>query len=157
MVTGVVVGVLGLAEALPNSAGAALVRLVSWAFILLGVTGEQAVQSICCSSVGGWLGWAALGWARQHRLVEQHVLRGRWVGASSCAPVLATYPYRRCVAHMLSSCGAMVPPLEALETCRPPALVPPAVLANGAGGTRELAAVLLTKLPAGVWKVLPVR
>lgn len=51
----------------------------------------------------------------------------------------------------------MVPPLEALETCRQPALVPLAVLANGAGGTRELAAVLLTKLPAGVWKVLPVR
>jgi hypothetical protein len=68
MVTGVVVGVLGLAEALPHSAGAALVRLISWAFILVGV----------------------------------------------------------------------------------------AVLANGAGGTRELAAVLLAKLPAGVWKVLPV-
>lgn len=33
----------------------------------------------------------------------------------------------------------------------------PAVLANGAGGTRELAAVLLAKLPASVWKVLPVR
>ncbi|KAL4428992.1 hypothetical protein ABPG77_006031 [Micractinium sp. CCAP 211/92] len=68
MVTGVLVGVLGLAEALPHTAGAAAVRLVSWACILLGVS----------------------------------------------------------------------------------------VLANGAGGTRELAAVLLAKLPAGVWKALPV-
>lgn len=42
MVTGVVVGVLGLAEALPHSAGAALVRLISWAFILVGVAGELA-------------------------------------------------------------------------------------------------------------------
>lgn len=40
----------------------------------------------------------------------------------------------------------------------PPLPAPPAaVLANGAGGTRELAAVLLAKLPAGVWKALPVR
>lgn len=71
--------------------------------------------------------------------------------------VLATHHKGRCAAHTLSSCGTMVPPLEALETCRQPALVPLAVLANGAGGMRELAAVLLTKLPAGVWKVLPVR
>ncbi|PSC67869.1 putative magnesium transporter NIPA9 isoform A [Micractinium conductrix] len=68
MVTGVVVGVLGLAEALPHTAGAAAVRLASWVCMLLGV----------------------------------------------------------------------------------------AVLANGAGGTRELAAVVLSKLPAGVWKALPV-
>ncbi|KAL4440316.1 hypothetical protein ABPG75_003317 [Micractinium tetrahymenae] len=68
MVTGVLVGVLGLAEALPQTVGAAAVRLISWACILLGV----------------------------------------------------------------------------------------AVLANGAGGTRELAAVVLAKLPAGVWKALPV-
>ena len=46
--------------------------------------------------------------------------------------------------------------LDTQVTCWPP--TPPlTVLANGAGGTRELAAVLLAKLPAGVWKVLPVR
>jgi hypothetical protein len=33
----------------------------------------------------------------------------------------------------------------------------PAVLANGAGGAREVAAVALSKLPDFVWKVLPVR
>ena len=44
MVTGVVVGVLGLAEALPQSAGAALVRLFSWVCILLGVAGEQPLM-----------------------------------------------------------------------------------------------------------------
>lgn len=54
MVTGVVVGVLGLAEALPNSAGAALVRLVSWAFILLGVAGEQAVHLLRVCQRLGW-------------------------------------------------------------------------------------------------------
>lgn len=42
MVTGVLVGVLGLAEALPHTAGAAAVRLVSWACILLGVSGGPA-------------------------------------------------------------------------------------------------------------------
>lgn len=31
------------------------------------------------------------------------------------------------------------------------------MLANGAGGARELAAVVLSKLPDFVWKVLPVR
>jgi hypothetical protein len=30
------------------------------------------------------------------------------------------------------------------------------VLANGAGGARELAAALLSRLPAAVWKALPV-
>ncbi|EFN54092.1 hypothetical protein CHLNCDRAFT_136216 [Chlorella variabilis] len=68
MVTGVLVGVLGLAEALPQTAGAVVTRVLSWACVLLGVT----------------------------------------------------------------------------------------VLANGAGGARELAAVVLSKLPDFVWKVLPV-
>jgi hypothetical protein len=40
MVTGVLVGILGLAEALPQTAGAAITRLLGWACILLGVTGE---------------------------------------------------------------------------------------------------------------------
>ena len=55
MVTGVVVGVLGLAEALPHTAGAAFVRLLSWACILLGVSGAR------CAGWGSVLCWL-MGW-----------------------------------------------------------------------------------------------
>ena len=66
MVTGVLVGILGLAEALPQTAGAALTRLLSWGCILLGVTGEWGMcmwvsgGCMCCYGglCGGWLeGW----------------------------------------------------------------------------------------------------
>jgi len=40
----VLVGVLGLEEPLPQTAGAVLVRLFSWACILLGVAGECGIE-----------------------------------------------------------------------------------------------------------------
>ena len=56
MVTGVVVGVVGLAEPLPQSAGAAVVRLASWGCVLLGVAGGAAAGSggvLCCARLLG--------------------------------------------------------------------------------------------------------
>ena len=62
MVTGVLVGILGLAEALPQTAGAAMTRLLSWACILLGVTGE-GVRVGCMGLV---CVWACIVWVCGH-------------------------------------------------------------------------------------------
>lgn len=63
MVTGVVVGVVGLAEALPQSAGAVATRLISWACVLLGVTGTAHAcvgEVLCCCVVHAVRCYAAL-------------------------------------------------------------------------------------------------
>ena len=51
----------------------------------------------------------------------------------------------------IASCSSPRPPSSS------PTRLPFVVLANGAGGTRELVALALSKLPGAVWKVLPVR
>ena len=51
MVCGVLVGLLGLGEALPHTAAAAATRLASWACILLGVTGKWVGGG---GGLGGW-------------------------------------------------------------------------------------------------------
>lgn len=94
MVTGVVVGVLGLAEALPHSAGAAMVRLISWAFILVGVAGELA-RLLCACLAGlqpGWLaacslaGWRApLGCDWQYAVATGGAARADPMASSRCA------------------------------------------------------------------------
>lgn len=136
MVTGVVVGVLGLAEALPQTAGAALVRVLSWACILLGVTGVPRLLGPLRSV------WVCV-WGSWESSVLQQQACGRCVRL------------RKRLGETSAPLSCNTPLLHSAPSPIHPATAP--VLANGAGGTRELAAVLLSKLPAGVWKALPVR
>ena len=190
MVTGVVVGVLGLAEALPHTAGAAAVRLASWVCMLLGVAGEQSCGSVLVprGSLAGYLREPAVWQVRKRRGKDTWLgLHAAWHGRQAepwwrgqgggtpgkpCCPVrgsacllswLLLLASWACLFTPVLWVGAAASPCPlsslALLTCLPACLParPPAVLANGAGGTRELAAVVLSKLPAGVWKALPVR
>ncbi len=134
MVTGVVVGVLGLAEALPHSAGAALVRLISWAFILVGVAGELG-GLLCVWLAGLQPGWlaayspAGASHSAATELLEQAVPQGltRWpaagvplqptlAGATTMLPPGHSACRLQCWPTALAARGSW--PLWCLPSCR---------------------------------------
>lgn len=124
MPSAVLVGVLGLAEALPQTAGAVVTRVLSWACVLLGVTGERPPGKACGKAAGAVLVLLHQAWRAASVLLA--------LPASVCRRASPTPEAKDSAAHNQPYCR-WHPPLETSSDdcpaplqCLPMVLVAPA-------------------------------